>query len=160
MLANQQVSLQIQVFFLLNAYFAGKRKKFNEKWYELGKAEIFNAERNIGNAAKELDDQELLSKVGIYYFGFSPDLHAMEGQYRHWFKKEYFKIFCLECRQKQGGSKDKKTKKIACSDNVTITKDSCIEKKQPYTTGWFINRYKTVYIDDGGNEIKSQRFNV
>ena len=44
--------------------FAGKKRaKFKGKWYELGKAETFNAEMNIRNAAKGLNDQELLRKI-------------------------------------------------------------------------------------------------
>ena len=40
-----------------------KRAKFKGKWYELGKAETFNAEMNIRNAAKGFNDQELLRKI-------------------------------------------------------------------------------------------------
>ena len=137
-----------------------KRRKFKGKWYELGKAETFNAEINIRNAAKGLNDQELLRKIGTYDFGFGPDFPAMEVQYHHQCKKEYFNKFSLECRQKEGGSKDKKAKRIAFSDIVTIINDNCIGKNNPMQLADLLDRYKTVYIDEGGDEIKSQRFNV
>ena len=102
MLLNQQISV-LQVFFRLNAYFvARKRRKLKGKWYELGKAETFNAEMNIRNAAKCLNDQELLRKIGTYDFGFDPNFPAMEVQYHHQCKKEYFNKFSLECHQKEG----------------------------------------------------------
>ena len=126
----------------------------------MGKAETFNAEINIRNAAKGLNDQELLRKIGTYDFGFGPDFPAMEVQYHHQCKKEYFNKFSLECRQKEGGSKDKKAKRIAFSDIVTIINDNCIGKNNPMQLADLLDRYKTVYIDEGGDEIKSQRFNV
>ena len=78
-------------------FYGGKRRKFKGKWYELGKAETFNAEMNLRDTAKGLNDQELLRKIGTYDFGFSPDFAAMEAQYHHQCKKEYFKKFSLEC---------------------------------------------------------------
>ena len=93
MLVNQQISLQIQVFFLLKAYYEGKkRRKFKGKWYELVKAETFNAEMNIRNAAKGLNDQELLRKIGTYDFGLGPDFPAMKAQYHHQCKKVFQQI--------------------------------------------------------------------
>ena len=90
---------------------------------------------------------------------FGPDFPAMEVQY-HQCKKEYFNKFSLECHQKEGGSKDKKAKRIAFSDIVTIINDNCIGKNNPMQQADLLDRYKTVYIDEGGNEIRSQRFNV
>ena len=124
------------------------------------KAETFNAEMNIRNAAKGLNDQELLRKIGTYDFGFGPDFPAMEVQYHHQCKKEYFNELSLECCQKEGGSKDKKAKRIAFSDIVTMINDNCIGKNNPMQLTDLLDRYKTVYIDEGGDEIKSQRFNV
>ena len=124
------------------------------------KAETFNAEMNIRNASKDLNDQELLRKTGTFDFGFGPDFPAMELQYHHQCKKEYFNKFSLECRQKEKGSKDKKAKRIAFSDIVTIINDNCIGKNNPIHFADLLDRYKTVYIDEGGDEIKSQRFNV
>ena len=112
MLANQQVSLQIQVFFLLNAYFAGKRKKFNEKWYELGKAEIFNAERNIGNAAKELDDQELLSKIGIYILVLAQICMLWKGNIVIDSRKSISKYFVLNVAKSKEAAKIRKPKRL------------------------------------------------
>ena len=63
----------------------------------MGKAETFNAEMNLRDTAKGLNDQELLRKIGTYDFGFSPDFPAMEAQYHHQCKKEYFKKYSLEC---------------------------------------------------------------
>ena len=126
----------------------------------MGKAETFNAEINIRNAAKGLNDQELLRKIGTYDFGFGPDFPAMEVQYHHQCKKEYFNELSLECCQKEGGSKDKKAKRIAFSDIVTMINDNCIGKNNPMQLTDLLDRYKTVYIDEGGDEIKSQKFNV
>ena len=84
----------------------------------------------------------------------------MEAQYHHQCKKEYFNKFSPECCQKEGGSKDKKAKRIAFSDIVTIINDNCIGKNNPIHFADLLDRYKTVYIDEGGDEIESQRFNV
>ena len=109
-----------------------KRRKFKGKWYELGKAETFNAD--------------------------GPDFPTMEAQYHHQCKKEYFNKFSLECRQKEGGSKDKKAKRIAFSDIVTIINDNCIGNNNHMQLLDLLDRYKTVYIDESDDEIKSQRF--
>ena len=69
-----------------------KRRKFKGKWYKLGKAETFNAEINIRNAAKGLNDQELLRKIGTYDFGLGPDFPAMKAQYHHQCKKVFQQI--------------------------------------------------------------------
>lgn len=55
-------------------------KEFIENWYKLGKVEMFNAEINIRNAAKGLDNQEFLTKIGTYDFGFDLDLQALKAQ--------------------------------------------------------------------------------
>ena len=160
MLVNQQISV-LQVFFRLNAYFvARKRRKLKGKWYELGKAETFNAEMNIRNAAKCLNDQELLRKIGTYDFGFDPNFPAMEVQYHHQCKKEYFNKFSFECRQKERSRKDKKAKKIAFSNIVKMINNNFIGKNNPMQLVDLLDRDKTVYFDEGGDEIKSQRFNV
>ena len=144
------------MFFLLNAYFVGKkRRKFKGKWYELGKAEI-----NIRNAAKGLNDQELLRKIGTYDFGLGPDFPAMEVQYHHQCKKEYFNKFSFECRQKEGSRKDKKAKKIAFSNIIKMVNNNFIGKNNPMQLADLLDRDKTVYFDEGDDEIKSQRFNV
>ena len=149
------------MFFPLTAYFVRKkRRKFKGKWYKLGKAETFNAEINIRNAAKGLNDQELLRKIGTYDFGFGPDFPAMEVQYHHQCKKEYFNKFSFECRQKERSRKGKKAKKIAFSNIVKMINNNFIGKNNPMQLVDLLDRDKTVYFDEGGDEIKSQRFNV
>ena len=69
----------------------------------------------------------------------------------HQCKKEYFNKFSFECRQKQGDSKDKKAKRIAFSDIVTIINDNCIGKNNPMQLVDLLGRYKKVYIDEGGD---------
>ena len=113
----------------------------------MGKAETFNAEINIRNAAKGLNDQELLRKIGTYDFGFGPDFPAMEVQYHHQWKKEYFNELSLECCQKEGGSKDKKAKRIPFSDIVTMINDNCIGKNNPMQLTNLLDCYKTLYIE-------------
>ena len=54
-----------------------KRSYFNGKYYELGKAETSIPGMNIRNAAKGLDDQELLRTIGTYDFGFGTYFPAM-----------------------------------------------------------------------------------
>ena len=75
--------------------------------------------------------------------------------------RKYFNKFSLECCQKEGGSRDKKAKRIAFSDIATAINDNCTGKNNPMQLAdWFIDRYKTVCTDEGGDEIKSQRFDV
>ena len=47
---------------------------------------------NIRNAAKGLNDQELLRKIGTYDFGLGPDFPAMKAQYHHQCKKVFQQI--------------------------------------------------------------------
>ena len=89
-----------------------------------------------------------------------PDFPAMEAQYHHQCKKKYFNKFSLECRQKEGDSKDRKAKRIAFSDIVTIINNNCIGNNNHMQLLDLLDRYKTVYIDESDDEIKSQRFNV
>ena len=126
----------------------------------MGTAETFNAEINIRNAAKGLNDQELLRKIGTYDFCFCPDFPAMEVQYHHQCKKEYFNKFSFECRQKEGSRKDKKAKKIAFSNIIKMVNNNFIGKNNPMQLADLLDRDKTVYFDEGDDEIKSQRFNV
>ena len=85
----------------MHVLWQNKRRKLKGKWYELGKAETFNAEMNIRKAAKCVNDLELLRKIGTYDFGFDPNFPAMVVQYHHQCKKEYFKKSSLECHQKE-----------------------------------------------------------
>ena len=126
----------------------------------MGTAETFNAEINIRNAAKGLNDQELLRKIGTYDFCFCPDFPAMEVQYHHQCKKEHFNKFSFECRQKEGSRKDKKAKKIAFSNIIKMVNNNFIGKNNPMQLADLLDRDKTVYFDEGDDEIKSQRFNV
>ena len=112
------------------------------------------------NAAIGLKDQKLLRKIGTYDFGFGTNFPAMETQYRHQCKKEYFNKFSLECRQKERSSKNKKSKKIAFGDIVTMINDNYIGKNNPMQLTDLLDYHKTVYIDEDGDEIKLQRFNV
>ena len=109
------------------------------------------AETRLEIAAKGLNDNELLRKIGTYDFGFGPDFPAMEVQYHHQCKKEYFNKFSFKCCQKEGDSKDKKAKRIAFRDNVIIINDNCIGKNNPMQLVDLLDCYKTVYIDEGGN---------
>ena len=109
------------------------------------------AETRLEIAAKDLNHKELLRKIGTYDFGFCPDFPAMEVQYHHQWKKEYFNEFSFECCQKEGDSKDKKAKRIVFSDIVTIINYNCIGKNNPMQLGDLLGRYKKVYIDEGGN---------
>ena len=70
----------------------------------------------------------------------------MEVQYHHQCKKEYFKKIGIEYCQKDGSSKDKKAKKIAFSDFVTIINDNCIGKNNHMQLVDLLDRYKTVYM--------------
>ena len=121
----------------------------------MGTAETFNAEINIRNAAKGLNDQELLRKIGTYDFCFCPDFPAMEVQYHHQCKKEYFNKFSFECRQKEGSRKDKKAKKIAFSNIIKMVNNNFIGKNNPMQLADLLDRDKTVYFDEGDDEIKS-----
>ena len=109
------------------------------------------AETRLEIAAKGLNHKELLRKIGTYDFGFGPDFPAMELQYHHQCKKEYFNKFSFECRQNKGDSKDKKTKRIAFSDIVTIINDNCIGNNNRLQLVDLLDRYKTVFIDEGGD---------
>ena len=130
-----------------------KRRKFKGKWYELGNAKTFNA-------ALGLNNQKLLRKIGTCDFGFGTNFPAMEMQYLHQCKREYFNKFSLECGQKERSSKDKKSKKIAFGDIVTMINDNCIGKNNPMQLADLLDCRKTDYIDESGDEIESQRFNV
>ena len=66
----------------------------------------------------------------------------------------------MNVTKKNEAAKIKKAKRIAFSDIVTITNDNCIGKDNPVQSADLLDRYKTVYIDEGGDEIKSQSFNV
>ena len=84
----------------------------------------------------------------------------MEAQYHHQCKKEYFNKVSPECCQKEGGSNDKKANRIEFSDIVTIINDNCIGKNNLMQLPDLLDCHKRVYIGKGGDEIKSQRFNV
>ena len=69
----------------------------------------------------------------------------------HQCNKEYFSKFSFECRQKEGDSKDKKSKRIVFIDIVTIINDNCIRKNNAMQLVDLLGRYKKVYIDEGGD---------
>ena len=60
-----------------------KRKKNKQKWVDLSKCGTYEAEASIRHAAKDLNDKNLLLKIGDYEFGYGPDFTAMEVQYHH-----------------------------------------------------------------------------
>ena len=115
--------------------FCGKvRKKFKGKWIELGKSETFNAEINIRTAAKELNDQSLLRKIGTYDFGCGPDFPAMEARYHHQCKKDYLnKLRNMRNSKQNEENVGNKAKKCALKDIITKITIDVIEKKQPCT---------------------------
>ena len=75
---------------------------------------MFNAEINIRNAAKGLDNQEFLTKIGTYDFGFDLDLQALKAQEHHQCNKKHLNKFCLECCQKEGSSEKRRENQTGC----------------------------------------------
>ena len=112
----------------------------------------------IRNDAKGLNNRELFKKLVLIILDLVWISNICKKYYQC--KKEYFSKFRLECCQKDGNSKDKKAKKVPFSDIVTIINDNGIGKNNPMQLANSLDCYETVDIDEGGDEMKSQRFRL
>ena len=137
------------------------RKKYKGNITDIGKCETFDAEVTIRNAAKYLKDETLLAKLGSYEFGNGPDFAAMEAKYHHACKRKYTnKVSDAKNSGKSNLFSDKKAKSAALNDLIAFVNKRVIEKKPPTEVSQLLERYKRVYITEGGKNTNHTPINV
>ena len=100
--------------------FCGISRKRNEK---LRSNETYSAEARIREVAHQLDDTQLLSKLGDYMFGEGPGFVALEVQYRHSCKHDYLnKIKHSSASSKHTIVKDKTFKFVVNHIHTSVLK--------------------------------------
>ena len=150
-------------FFFLSSnlciFCAKDRKKYKGNIIDIGKCETFDAEVTIRNAAKYLKDETLLANIGSYEFRNGPDFEAMEAKYHHVCKGEYTnKATDAKNSEKLNLSPEKKEKSAALNDIVALVNKCVVEKKSLTEVSQLLDRYKRVYITEGGKQDKIKSY--
>ena len=137
-----------------------KRKKNKQKWEDLSKCESYEAEASIRRAAKDLNDKNLLLKIGDYEFGDGPDFTAMEVQYHHQpCRKEYInKWHNIERSLKGREDPEVIAKQKAKKEIIANIAALVIKQGKPLYIADALTRYKQLNVANGGSMERIQAY--
>ena len=104
------------------------------------------AEIKIRLAAKVVQDQALLLKIGAYAYGEGRDFTALEAHYH----KACYRKFLNKARPSTA-RKDKKLKKRASVAVLNYVDNLVVKQNIPTTASYLVKKYKDLFLSYGGD---------